>query len=85
MFLSSFTEGRHLVDSLPLRVVCVHQCFDDTPLLQLYRGMTLLTVNSGYIKMRLQTHVGSSSFEIRYRLLGYGIPVDCTYSPSWDQ
>jgi hypothetical protein len=29
-------------------------------------------------KLRLQTHLGNSS-EVRYKLLGYGIPVECKW------
>jgi hypothetical protein len=78
MFLPVCTEARQLFDSMPVRIACVHQCFDDTPLFQFYRGMTVMMMNGTNNKMRLQTHVGRSSCEIRYRLLGYGIPVDCT-------
>jgi hypothetical protein len=32
-------EARQLLDSLPLRIACVHQCCHDTPLFQFYRGL----------------------------------------------
>jgi hypothetical protein len=77
MFLSYCTEASQLFDSMPVRIACAHQCFDDTPLFQFYRGMTVLMMNGTNNKLRMQTHLGSSSCEIRYRLQGYGIPVDC--------
>jgi hypothetical protein len=80
LFSSFFAEARQLFNSIPVRIACVHQCFDDTPLFQFYRGMNVLMMNGAFNKMRLQTHLGSSSCEIRYKLLGYGIPVDCTCS-----
>ena len=80
MFLFSFTEARRFADSMPLRIACVHLCFEDTPLFQFYRGICVLMMKGANNKMRLQTHIGSSCCEIRYRLLGYGIPVDCTFS-----
>jgi hypothetical protein len=78
--LSYTTEGRQLTDSLPLRIACFHQCFPDSPLFQFYRAVFVMIMNGANDKMRLQTHLGSSSCEIRYRLLGYGIPVDRTCS-----
>jgi hypothetical protein len=80
-----YTESKQLVDSLPLRIACVHQCFNDTPLFQIYRAICVMMMNGTNNKMRMQTHLGSSSCEIRYRLLGYGIPVDCTFFTINDQ
>jgi hypothetical protein len=85
MFLPFSTVSRQLADSLPLRITCIHQCSPDTPIFQFYRAVFVMMMNGTNNKMRLQTHVGSSSCEVRYRLLGYGIPVDCTCSSIWDQ
>jgi hypothetical protein len=77
MFHSTFPEGRQLTESMPVRIACMHQCFYNTPLFQLYRAVFVMMMNGADNKIRIQTHVGCSSCEIRYRLLGYGIPVDC--------
>jgi hypothetical protein len=71
MFLSFGVESQQITNAIPLRIASVHLCFDDTSLFQFYRGMIVMTMNGAFNKMRLQTHVGSSSCEIRYRLLGY--------------
>jgi hypothetical protein len=73
MLHSTCTESRQHIDSIPLRIVSVHQCFDDNPLYV----MMMSGINN---KMRMQFFLGNSSCESRYRLLGCGIPVDCTCS-----
>jgi hypothetical protein len=82
MFISHYEEARQFADSLPLRIACVHQCSDDTPLFQFFRAVFMMLMNGKNNKMRIQTHLGNSSCEVRYRLLGYGIPVHCTCSSS---
>jgi hypothetical protein len=84
-FCFSVAEAQQLTDSLPLRIACVHQCFEDTLLFQFYRACVVMMMNGPNNKMRMQTHLGNSCCEVRYRLLGYGIPVDCTFSPIGDQ
>jgi hypothetical protein len=73
MLHSTCTESTQHIDSIPLRIVSVHQCFDDNPLYV----MMMSGINN---KMRMQFFLGNSSCESRYRLLGCGIPVDCTCS-----
>jgi hypothetical protein len=82
IIFSYSSEAKRLFDSLPARIACVHHCFYDTPLFQLYRALMVLQMNGANNKMRLQTHLGNSCCEVRYRLLGYGIPVDRTSCPS---
>jgi hypothetical protein len=69
---------QRLLDAVPLRVACLHECCDDNPIFQVYRTINVLMMTGANNKLRLQTHLGNSS-EVRYKLLGYGIPVECKW------
>lgn len=70
---------------MPVRVASIHQCFKNTPVYQLIRAINVLMMQGADNKMRLLTHLGDDC-EIRYKLLGFGIPVDrklcCSQRPS---
>jgi hypothetical protein len=84
-FCFSVAEAQQLIGSIPLRIASVHQCFEDTLLFQFYRAVIVMSMNGTKNKLRMQTHLGSSCCEVRYRLMGYGIPVDCTFASIRDQ
>jgi hypothetical protein len=65
-----------LLDSMPLRFASRHQCFANTPVYRVLRAVNTLVMQGAINKMRLQTHLGDD-WELRYKLLGYGIPMDC--------
>jgi hypothetical protein len=65
-----------LFESMPLRCASIHLCFENTPAYRVLRAVNTLMVQGADKKMRVQTHLGDD-WELRYKLLGYGIPVDC--------
>ena len=64
-----------MLESLPVRVASIHQSFDDTPILRLLRAVLAGVLLGADKKIRLQCHF-EDDWEIRYKLLGYGIPID---------
>ena len=70
------TVATALFQNFPVRVVCIHQCFDNTPILRVFRAVNALMLKGAKQKVRLLTHLGDN-WEVRYNLLSYGIPVDC--------
>ena len=73
------TVSTRLFQDLPVRVVSIHQCFDDTPVMQMFRAVNALMLKGAKQKIRLLTHLGDN-WEVRYKLLSYGIPVDCKWA-----
>ena len=67
--------GRRMMECLPVRVASIHQSFDDTPVLRLLRAVLVAILLGADKKIRLQCHF-EDDWEIRYKLLGFGIPVD---------
>jgi hypothetical protein len=61
----------------------MHQCFENTPAYRVIRAVNTLMMQGADNKMRLQTHLGED-WELRYKLMGYGIPVDRKSNASKD-
>jgi len=62
-----------MVEALPIRISSLHFCFKDSPAIRMARAMIILM--AGENKKRIITHL-EDQWEQRYRLMGYGIPVD---------
>jgi len=65
------SQVAHIV---PLRIVCLHACFPNTQLYQVY-GKVLAMLLSSTWQSRTKIHVGSP-VEWRYALQSYGIPTE---------
>ena len=61
-----------------MRIASIHQSFEDTPILRLLRAVLAGALRGADKKIRLVCHF-EDDWEIRYKLLGFGIPVDCKY------
>ena len=67
------TGSKRFFEAIPVRLTSIHQCLDKSPLTQIIRSLTALMMKSD---IRLQLHL-ENTWEVRYRLMSYGIPVDC--------
>lgn len=63
------------MNSVPVRYAAVHQSFGNSPILHLVRAINALMMQAGN-RIRLVLH-SEDDWEMRYKLLGYGIPIDC--------
>lgn len=63
------------MDAVPMRVAAIHFCFQDSPRIRLVKAVATLMVG-GHGRTRLTFHAGDTSWDVRYRLMGFGIPVD---------
>lgn len=68
-------EGKRIMDAVPMRVAAIHFCFQDSPRIRLVKAVATLMVG-GHGRTRLTFHAGDTSWDVRYRLMGFGIPVD---------
>eukprot|EP00536_Pseudo-nitzschia_multiseries_P016968 jgi/Psemu1/223284/e_gw1.1316.17.1 len=65
-----------LLDGMPLRMAAFHLCFPDTQWFRMVGGLSLmLGLKSASKRTRLKIHVGEPT-ELRYEVIGYGIPGD---------
>lgn len=62
------------VDGLPIRIAALHFCIQNRPVYRILNSLFYFTLDSSY-KSRYKVHIGEP-LEIRYKLQGYGIPVD---------
>mmetsp|Transcript_9759 Transcript_9759/g.23622 ORF Transcript_9759/g.23622 Transcript_9759/m.23622 type:complete len:683 (-) Transcript_9759:58-2106(-) len=62
------------VDGLPIRIAALHFCIQNRPIYRILNSLFYFTLDSTY-KSRYKVHIGEP-LEIRYKLQGYGIPVD---------
>ena len=51
-------------------------CFENTPIFRLLRSITVRMLQGADKKVRVLVHL-EDEWEVRYVLLGFGIPVDC--------
>jgi len=59
---------------MPMRIAAMHICFQDQPIYRILNSMVYFAVTN-YAKARFKIHIGEP-LEIRYKLQGFGIPVD---------
>jgi len=62
------------IDGLPIRIAALHFCIQNRPVYRILNSLFFFALNSSY-KLRYKVHIGEP-LEIRYKLQGYGIPVD---------
>lgn len=67
-------SGRALEDALPMRLVAFHLCFPRTPFFRLVKAFYAFIAPVKYLS-RYIFHFGTKT-EMRYKLMGYGIPVE---------
>lgn len=73
----SFFQGSHkALSGLPIRIAAIHQAFEDNAFGKIGTTVLKLMMKGAANKIRLQTHP-EQDWELKYKLLGYGIPVDC--------
>eukprot|EP00536_Pseudo-nitzschia_multiseries_P017337 jgi/Psemu1/248095/estExt_Genewise1.C_15010010 len=68
------TRSIKSVDGLPIRIAALHFCIQNRPVYRILNSLFYFTLDSSY-KSRYKVHIGEP-LEIRYKLQGYGIPVD---------
>mmetsp|Transcript_24060 Transcript_24060/g.52722 ORF Transcript_24060/g.52722 Transcript_24060/m.52722 type:complete len:624 (+) Transcript_24060:66-1937(+) len=65
-----------LMNAMPTRVTAYHMCFPNTNTSRMFAGLALfLGIGSASDRTRLKFHIGSLT-EIKYKLHGYGIPIE---------
>jgi hypothetical protein len=63
------------MEAVPMRVSAMHFCFKDSPKIRLLKAVATLMVG-GKTRTRLTFHSGDTAWDVRYRLMGFGVPVD---------
>jgi hypothetical protein len=66
-------SSKRLQNSFPYRIAALHCCLPDAPLFRMLRAIFVM-VSTDELRVRMRFSVGRN-VEIRYQLLGYGIPV----------
>jgi hypothetical protein len=64
---------KRMQNSFPYRVAAVHCCMPDTPFFRIVRAIIAMN-STDDLRVRMRFSIGRN-VEIRYQLLGYGIPV----------
>lgn len=68
----AYTTIRKVIASVPTRMAAIHYCFPNTALFNIVRFVT--DFNNPYL-VRVRIHTGNK-IEIRYKMKGYGIPIN---------
>lgn len=62
------------MEGLPMRVAAFHICFTDRPIFRIVNTLFYFSLSTE-MRLRYKVHIGEP-LEIRYKLQGFGIPVD---------
>jgi hypothetical protein len=71
--IQTINDTIRMQKSCPFRYAAAHACFPDAPIFQVLRAV-IATASTDDFRVRMRLSFGTN-MEIRYQLLGYGIPV----------
>ena len=66
------SDARRLLESVPIRLSCLHHCADRTFINEINAQAIKLAFKGG---LRIQVHL-EDAWELRYKLMSYGIPIE---------